>query len=84
MQLENFNLILIEKLSEAELQTLYEDPRYYFPEDKVYKHIDIFERINAFINEHLNIKENYLLKVKDNEIFPAVKDQLELLNKTRT
>eukprot|EP00347_Sterkiella_histriomuscorum_P014657 403360046 len=53
------NHILLEKYTEQELQEMFEDIRFFFPEDQVYQHVEIFRILDIFNGDHFNIKESY-------------------------
>lgn len=60
---EGINAMLAANFTEYELQTMYSDLRFFFPEgndDKTYRKLKIFHDLNIFEGEHFRIKEVYL------------------------
>ncbi len=44
----NINAMLAKNLTEHELQTIYADLRYFFPDDKTYEKLSIFHELDIF------------------------------------
>ncbi|CDW91008.1 UNKNOWN [Stylonychia lemnae] len=51
--------MLMEYFSEEELQEMFEDVRFFFPDDEVYDKIEIFRVLDIFNGDHRNIKKSY-------------------------
>ncbi len=57
--------MLAEKFTEYELQTIYSDLKFFFPEtDKTYHRLKIFHNLDIFKGEHFRIKEAYYEKLE--------------------
>lgn len=63
-KLHNLNAALYENFSELELQTIFEDLRFFFPDEKIYKRLAIFHNLDIFEGEHFRIKETYKKKIQ--------------------
>ena len=61
-RLQNINDALFNGFAEEELQQIFEDLRFFFPDDKVYKRVTIFHSLDIFEGEHFKIRETYKLK----------------------
>lgn len=51
--------MLANQFTEAELQMMFSDLRFFFPDEKIYFKLLIFHELDIFENEHLRIKESY-------------------------
>lgn len=47
------------EFSEKELQEMFEDLRFFFPDEEVYKQLEIFHCIDVFEGDHYRIKDHY-------------------------
>ncbi|TNV79324.1 hypothetical protein FGO68_gene5968 [Halteria grandinella] len=63
-KLQNLNAALYESFSEEELQIIFEDLRFFFPDEKIYKRLAIFHELDIFEGEHFKIKETYKRKIQ--------------------
>lgn len=63
-RLHNINEALFREFTESELQTMFLDLRFFFPDDKIYKRLSIFHDLDIYEGEHFRIKETYKEKVK--------------------
>ena len=57
-----FNDMLADQLTEEELQIVFEDMRFFFKDDRVYKVLSIFHELDIFEGEQFKIKETYQKK----------------------
>lgn len=39
---------------------MFEDIRFFFPDDKTYANVEIFRTLDIFNGDHFNIKESYM------------------------
>lgn len=67
-KLQNLNEALYHGFSEEELQMIFEDLRFFFPDEKIYKRLAIFHQLDIFEGEHFNIKEIYKRKILNNVV----------------
>jgi stalled ribosome rescue protein Dom34 len=62
---ENINAMLAANFTEYELQTMYSDLRFFFPNtDRTYNKLSIFHDLDIFEGEHFRIKQAYFEKVE--------------------
>jgi hypothetical protein len=43
---------------------MFEDLRFFFPDEKIYKRLAIFHELDIFEGEHFHIKETYKKKIQ--------------------
>lgn len=58
-KLRNLNDALANDFTEEELQMMFDDLRYFFPDEKIYKRLALFHELDIFEGEHFRIKEAY-------------------------
>lgn len=63
-KLHNLNAALYDSFSEQELQIIFEDLRFFFPDDKIFKRLAIFHNLDIFEGEHFRIKDTYKRKIQ--------------------
>ena len=51
--------MLVREFTEEELQTVFSDLRYFFPEDEIYQKLSLFHKLDIFKGEHFAIRETF-------------------------
>ena len=50
---------MIEEYTEEELQQMFEDLRFFFPEDRIIRELELFHILDIFDGDQLSIKDSY-------------------------
>jgi hypothetical protein len=58
-KVEDINKALVQGFTEEELQMMFEDLRYFFPDPKIFSRLNLFHELDIFEGEHFKIKETY-------------------------
>jgi len=49
----------MQEFTEQELQEMFEDLRFFFPQERIYSRLRIFHCLDVFNNDHVRIKQTY-------------------------
>lgn len=63
-RLKSINDELLKDFEEHELQMMFTDLRFFFPDPSIYQRLHLFHALDIFAGEHFNIKESYLKRMR--------------------